>query len=217
MMHESMARKRQTKHRTEQILKAALELFCENGIEDTSVEDVAGRAGVGPATIYRYFETKAELAVNSAVFYWERTAEKYLKTLEASSYKALSGKEQMACILTLFVEIFEKEFAFLKFLYEFDVFVMKYQIPQERLEDYETYILNLKPYVTDTLEKGLKDGSLHFQYTVDEVYFSLTHIMLSLMQKLAANGRMLSSDERVALSLQVRIAGELLLQGLETE
>ena len=40
------------------------------------------------------------------------------------------------------------------------------------------------------------------------------HTMLSLMQKLAANGRVLPSDDRVEPALQVQIAGELLLKGM---
>ena len=94
---------------------------------------------------------------------------------------------------------------------------MKYQISKERLAEYEAGILNLKPYVAKALEKGLADGTLSFSYSTEEIYFSLMHTLLSLMQKLAANGRMLASDERVALSLQVRIAGELLLRGLVSE
>lgn len=108
----------------------------------------------------------------------------------------------------------EQEFPFWKFLYEFDAFVMKHRIPWERLEQYEACILDLKHYVTAALEKGLEDGSLSFSHPTDEIYFSLTHVMLSLMQKLAANGRMLPSDERVGLTEQIRIAGEMLLFGL---
>ena len=42
------------------------------------------------------------------------------------------------------------------------LFVKKYQISEERLTDYESGILRLKPYVTDALEKGLADESLIF-------------------------------------------------------
>ena len=68
--------------------------------------------------------------------------------------------------------------------------------------------------MTNALEKGLRDGSLAFSYTADEIYFSVTHTLISLMQKLSLNGHILSSDERVGLALQVEIAGNLLLKGL---
>lgn len=216
-MGTSTIRKQQIEQRSQQILQAALSLFCEKGIEETSIEEVAKTAGVGPATIYRYFETKAELAIAAGCAYWRKIAEAYLGELSGEEYQLMSGERQMHRIFHIFQMIFEKEYLFLKFLQEFDIFVRKYHIPKEKLAAYEDYILNLKPFVTDALEKGLQDRSIAFSYTVDEMYFSVTHTMLSLMQKLAYNGSLLSSDERIALSLQVRIAGELLLKGLGSE
>lgn len=216
-MGESEIRKQQMEHRMQQILYAALELFCEKGIEETSVEEVAKAAGVGPATVYRYFETKAELAISAGIAYWRRVAGKYVGALSGREYENRMGSGRMGCIFHILAKIFEEEFLFLKFLQEFDIFIRRYRIPKDRLAEYEECILNLKPYVTDALEKGLEDGSLNFPYTVDEVYFSVMHTMLSLMQKLSYAGSILSSDERVGLALQVKIAGDLLLKGLGGE
>lgn len=217
ILGESESRKRQMEQRTRQILDAALELFCEKGIEDTSVEEVAKAAGVGPATIYRYFETKAELAISAGIAYWRKVADKYVGMLSGKAYGDMSGSGQMRYIFQIFGDIFEKEILFLKFLQEFDIFVRRYRIAEERLAEYEDCILNLKPYVTSALEKGLADGSLDFSHTVDEMYFSVMHMMLSFMQKLSYNGSMLSSDGRVEPALQVKIAGDLLLKGLGGE
>lgn len=46
----------------ERILEAAAEVFAESGA-DASVADVARRAGVGPATVFRRFPTKEDLHV----------------------------------------------------------------------------------------------------------------------------------------------------------
>ena len=43
------------------ILHAGLELFIEHGVEGTSMEQIAKRAGVGKPTIYRRWSTKEEL------------------------------------------------------------------------------------------------------------------------------------------------------------
>lgn len=43
------------------ILQAGLELFIEHGVEGTSMEQIAKRAGVGKPTIYRRWSTKEEL------------------------------------------------------------------------------------------------------------------------------------------------------------
>lgn len=214
-MGSSGVRKHQYQQRYKRILSAALTLFCEKGIEETSIEDIAGKAEVGPATVYRYFETKAEVAIQDGILYWREVSEKYLVHLSKQKYLESNGRDQIRKIMDIFVWIFEQEFDFLKFLQELDVFVRKYQISQERLKEYEQEILNLKPYVTDALEKGIKDGSLYLTQPVEKVYFSVTHAMLSLMQKLASNGSMLSSDERVELITQIKIVSEIMIRGLQ--
>lgn len=216
-MGESLIRKQQMEQRTHQILQAALNLFCEKGIEDSSVEEVAKEAGVGPATIYRYFETKAELAISAGIAYWQKIAAKYTGALSEPEYIEMSGYNQMHCIFQIILKIFEEEYMFLKFLQEFDIFVRRYQITKERLAEYEECILNLKPYVTNALDKGLQDKTLDFSYTVEEVYFSVMHTLLSLMQKLSYNGYMLNSDDRIGLTVQVGITADLLLKGLENK
>ncbi|MCG5240044.1 TetR/AcrR family transcriptional regulator [Azospirillum doebereinerae] len=61
--------------RRETILTAAAELFAGRDYADVQVDEVAKRAGVGKATLYRYFPSKEEL---------------YLESLE----RALGGLEQ---------------------------------------------------------------------------------------------------------------------------
>lgn len=47
--------------RRARMLAAALELFRARSLEDVSSEDIARAAGVGKATLYRYFDTKEAL------------------------------------------------------------------------------------------------------------------------------------------------------------
>jgi AcrR family transcriptional regulator len=47
------------------ILTATLDSFAEDGYAGVSIEGVAARAGVGKATIYRRFPSKAELVVEA--------------------------------------------------------------------------------------------------------------------------------------------------------
>ncbi len=43
------------------ILNAAIQLFGENGFENTSIEELAKAAGVGKGTVYSYFATKRDI------------------------------------------------------------------------------------------------------------------------------------------------------------
>ncbi len=48
-------------HRRETILRAATELFIEQGFSDTRLADIAERAGVVISTLYLYFGSKEEM------------------------------------------------------------------------------------------------------------------------------------------------------------
>ncbi len=51
-------KKRKTK---KAILSAAIELFAQNGFEQTSIAQLARTAGVGKGTVYSYFKTKQDI------------------------------------------------------------------------------------------------------------------------------------------------------------
>jgi AcrR family transcriptional regulator len=51
------------------ILDAALAALTENGYNDTNMNDIAARAGVGKAAIYRRWSSKAALITDALVYY----------------------------------------------------------------------------------------------------------------------------------------------------
>lgn len=48
-------------HRREEILRAAIEMFIEQGYSETRLADIAKRAGVVVSTLYLYFDSKEEM------------------------------------------------------------------------------------------------------------------------------------------------------------
>ncbi|MFI9404820.1 TetR family transcriptional regulator [Nocardia sp. NPDC052316] len=59
--NETVSRKRDSAATSAAILTAAQELFAERGYERATVRDIATRAGVNQALLFRYFGTKDEL------------------------------------------------------------------------------------------------------------------------------------------------------------
>src|SRR6478672_12126266 len=54
-------RQEQAAARREQLLAAALDLFAEKGVRETSIRDIAQTAGITEGLIYHYFESKSAL------------------------------------------------------------------------------------------------------------------------------------------------------------
>jgi AcrR family transcriptional regulator len=59
----SELRRKQKKKRERDILAAATRLLSEKGFQETSVEEIAALAEVGVATVYNYFNTKADVVM----------------------------------------------------------------------------------------------------------------------------------------------------------
>jgi AcrR family transcriptional regulator len=70
---------KRTKNKQEKIKGAAFELFSNFGIEKTSVNEIANKARVSPASIYNYFKTKDGLVIEVA----KDIIESYIEEKEA--------------------------------------------------------------------------------------------------------------------------------------
>jgi AcrR family transcriptional regulator len=68
------------------ILNAALAALTENGYEATNIDDIAARAGVGKAAIYRRWSSKAAL-ITDTLLYWRTD----LLTNDAPDTGSLAG------------------------------------------------------------------------------------------------------------------------------
>lgn len=63
---ESRKRNARSRRSVEAILDAAMQAFAEQGVERTSIEEIAERAGVARATVFYNFACKDEIAVRIA-------------------------------------------------------------------------------------------------------------------------------------------------------
>lgn len=86
----------------DRILSAAAELFAERGLS-VPLEEIAGRAGVGVATLYRRFPTRADLA--AAAF--ERNISRYTEAVD----RALANQHAWAGFEALIFELCELQAA----------------------------------------------------------------------------------------------------------
>lgn len=66
---DGFQRRREAKKKT--ILQAAVDLFSIKGLKDTSIADIAQKAGVSQVSIYNFFESKENLAKLAFIRYMD--------------------------------------------------------------------------------------------------------------------------------------------------
>lgn len=201
------------------IYNAAFELFSDNGFEDITMNAIAAKAEIGVASLYRYFSTKEDLAIDTAIYAWKNQGLEYSHLFD-EDFTNKTGLEQLKMALDYFPKQFENNMAFFRFIYYFDSFIKNEKVFPDRLKNYESQIVSVKDIIVSMIEKGLVDGSIDaekikaFGANVDELYFTITHSLFSTAQKLSLAGNMLNMNSEVPPKRQLELLIKMILESL---
>lgn len=89
----------------ELVARTALELFVEKGITETTIRDIAARAGIAEGTMYRHYSSKEELAWD---IYWTALAE-FTQELDSLRKGYPTLKEQSEAMVRRFCRFFDED------------------------------------------------------------------------------------------------------------
>jgi AcrR family transcriptional regulator len=99
------------------IIVAASELFSKKPYEDVSMEDIADKAVLSKATIYKYFQNKETIYFSVGIRGLEDTIKKRMEIFSLES----SGKDQFIELSKHFIEMESKNPLGLKILRQFNI------------------------------------------------------------------------------------------------
>ena len=216
---EKLAEERdgQKNARIERILLAAFSLFSHNGFDAIAMTDIAKDAEIGVASLYRYFATKDEIAIRTAIWAWENQKKMILPILDDSGYYNKKGIDQLSEIFDLFCKLYQSVPDFFRYIYFFDAYVVCQKIDSERLLPYQEVIQSVQIIIGNAIHKGITDGSISpdFKGNEKQLYYSLMHTLFSASQKLSLSGKMLQMDETNNDVQQLKLLGKILIGGLK--
>lgn len=216
---EKLAEERdeQKNARIDRILAAAFKLFSSAGIEPVAMTDIAKKAEIGVASLYRYFSTKDEIAIRTAIWAWEEQISEIYPSINNDEYTNGNGLLRLSIIFSLFKKLYIRQPEFLRFIYFFDSYAVNSGIKQERMIEYENVIGKVQMIVADAIKLGLKDNSINKKYIdkTEDLYFTLMHSFFSTAQKLTLSENLLAMNEKSKGSDQLDLLSELLLNGVK--
>lgn len=210
--------------RIQAIIECTFGLFSENGIENISMNDIAAASKIGVASLYRYFQTKEELAIEVAIYAWNLELAVFNEVFTSEKYGSLTGFEQLKELLEVFADALVTQRSFFSFIYYFDSFIKKEKVSAEKLREYERTILGTNTIVVQALDKGIADGSISFKgsknavlsgASTQEMFITMMHSLFCLAQKLSISGDLLAMDEIVEARKQIEILINMLLVSLK--
>ena len=154
------------------IALSAIELFCEKGIQQTSIDQIAKSAGVAKGTIYLYFKNKEEIVFTI----WDILTQQHEEVFYTRINPNMSAKEKILEYYNFSEcqEGFDKE----QTLILFQHFVSSMLIDKTSLytDYFESFFKKDYDFITKYLYEGIENG----EFVIDDVELLTNSIIMLL-------------------------------------
>ena len=181
------------------ILDVAEKLFLEQGIENTSISQIAEQAGVTRITVYRYFGNRDEIAVEIHARMFEKI--NILLPEEAQNPSLESQRQRAQTLIRNFSQVRD---AF-RYIGMFD------KIYMDQAADTE-----LPQWALRQLKSGEKNNQRHDQIGIQQSPYRkeltvLISTVIWFLEKLALRGELTWSDRETPLEQHLQVFEEIIM------
>lgn len=174
---------RRISRRKEIIKNAAIREFIESGIEQTKISDIALRAEIGEATIYRYFSTKPQLVAECAAKLWRVVMTKLILQIRKKREEGLDGLTKIRGILLEFGSLYEKSPELLRLLNHLDNYSAQGKLSQEMVQQFAKDAVSMQLMMLEIVQEGQRDGSIRSDFDAAQFCIAAAHSIIALSQK----------------------------------
>ena len=190
--------------RLQSILDAGRELFAERGLAAVNMKEIAEKALISRATLYRYFPCKEDLALAiEHYFYREILLPQYKEQLSKAEG---SGFDKVAFHFRLILGSYRLYPDYYKFTGAFDHYFNYRQQPEELAKEMNRIFnkdFDVDPMVT-FIQEGIDDGSIKADLDPYLTAKTIDQTLLSLCQRMAVR------REEVELEFQIENSDDLI-------
>lgn len=196
------------------ILNAGMNLFLEEGLAEVHMKDVARKAGVSRATLYRYYPSKEDLALAiEHHLYRDVLVPEFSPGILSFSG---NGYEKIENYLLTFVGIIESHPELFKLSGAMDHYFNYRQKPEDTARKMKTIFKDdpTVEFLKSALREGMDDGSLRSDmderltaYTIDQTIISLGQRVASRKEEMTLEFNLESPERMVMVFVRTILAG----------
>ena len=149
-------REREKRERRRSILRAARDLFFENGFHEATVESVAERAEVSKGTVYLYFTSKESLLAHLLLEGLHALVTELAAACEPGAPP--SADHQLRELAQVYFEFFDRDPPYFPFLMAMDRGRFQESVPPELYEEILQASLEGLTLAVEAIERGIEEG-----------------------------------------------------------
>ena len=185
-------------------MESAFRLFSENTIEKVKLTEVAEAAGIGIASLYRYYPSKLDLVLAVNTWAWTN----YLSQNPLPISDQMTGAKKFEAHLNSFLDLYRTHKDLLRFNQFFNVYIQSEDITADQMQDYLQLIQRLEKPFAATCRKGQEDGTIKTDLSEKKMFSVTLHLMLAAVTRYAVG---LAYNEETDAEAELELLKELLM------
>ena len=161
------------------IIDTAFRIFVEQKIEPVSMGEIASAAGIGRATLFRYYANKLELVVAVCAAKWKE----YLDELDAkrplSSIGDIPAIDRFTFTLDSYIDMYRYHKDLLQYNDNFNHYVTHEGVREEQLEEFHASLYSVDTRLEWMYEKAKEDHTFRTDIPREEFFRVTVHTMMT--------------------------------------
>ena len=171
--------------KNQRILESGFRIFAQRTIEHVKMTDVAEAAGIGIASLYRYYKTKSELVMGVNAWAWGEYVKSNSRKQDMLRIEDKTAAEEFHFFLESFLDLYVNHRDLLRFNQFFNVYLQSEGISEEEKKPFTDVILAVEERFAKTYRKGQQDGTLRTDMPEKKMFSAAMHLMLAAVTRYA--------------------------------
>jgi AcrR family transcriptional regulator len=169
------------------VILHALRCFIERGIDATTIAEIAENAGLTERSVYRYFDSKSDLVLETALLFWEDTVKQANALYDSGAFSSLCGAEQIGMILRSYAALYFTDPEKLIFVHEAEIYLCKHDMSGLNKNKPPAPYHEFSAPLAKAIRHGIEDGSVRNDPDIELLYNNAYDALLGLIQKMSIN------------------------------
>ena len=166
----------------QRILETGFRIFAEKSIDKVTMNDVADAAGIGVATVYRYYSNKTLLVQAVSAWAWERYVSSVIKREVVPGETAA---RRFSYFLDSFLDLYRHHKDILRFNQFFNIYAEHENVSQDAMKPYTDVVKVIAQRFHLIYQQALEDHTLSTDVPESEMFWTTMHLMMAVITRYA--------------------------------